>query len=285
MTGFGSAEAQMDVYHIKVEIKTLNSKFQDFILKLPRELSDKEPDIKIILGKHLNRGKINFNLELTATGLKDPNVEINEDLFKGYFKKFKSLADVVGADTTELFRLALQSPEVITQTDNSLIEFEQIVPVIEEAAKRCDRFRSAEGDELEKKMKGYIDSIRDGLDEVKRVDPMRVDQIRSRLTQHMEEVKDKVKLDPNRFEQEIVYYLEKLDITEEKVRLARHLDYFLEVMNEPESQGKKLGFISQEIGREINTMGAKANDADIQRAVVQMKDELEKIKEQTMNIL
>ncbi len=151
--------------------------------------------------------------------------------------------------------------------------------------KRCNEFRAQEGASLQNKLTEYIESIRKGLEAVVAQDGERILQIKQRISGHLDEIKERVQLDPNRFEQEIIFYMEKLDITEEKVRLAGHLDYFLEVMKDPESQGKKLGFISQEIGREINTIGSKANDAIIQRAVVGMKDELEKIKEQSMNIL
>jgi len=286
MTGFGIAESQTSNYQIKVEVKSLNSKFQDINVKLPRELADKEAEVKTIIGKYLVRGKIGCVIEIISAESTTAEVHINEELFKKYFESYTDLATAVKAYPNEIFKLALQSPNVISSAANDdVVPFEEIKNMLSEALLKCDDFRQAEGNELERNLKLYIGNIRSGLDIVKEYDPARVEQIRSRIAQHMEVVKEKVTLDTNRFEQEIIYYLEKLDITEEKVRLTRHLDYFDEIMNEKESQGKKLGFISQEIGREINTIGAKANHAEIQRAVVEMKDELEKIKEQSMNIL
>jgi uncharacterized protein (TIGR00255 family) len=286
MTGFGIAESQTSNYQIKVEVKSLNSKFQDINVKLPRELADKEAEVKTIIGKYLVRGKIGCVIEIISAESTTAEVHINEELFKKYFESYTDLATAVKAYPNEIFKLALQSPNVISSAANDdVVPFEEIKNMLSEALLKCDDFRQAEGNELERNLKLYIGNIRSGLDIVKEYDPARVEQIRSRIAQHMEVVKEKVTLDTNRFEQEIIYYLEKLDITEEKGRLTRHLDYFDEIMNEKESQGKKLGFISQEIGREINTIGAKANHAEIQRAVVEMKDELEKIKEQSMNIL
>lgn len=286
MTGFGLAEFQTSNYQIKVEVKSLNSKFQDINVKLPRELADKEAEIKTIIGKYLVRGKIGCVIEIISAENSSAEVQINEELFKKYFDSYTNLATAVKAYPNEIFKLALQSPNVISPASNDeFIPFEEVKKILLDALSKCDGFRQAEGNELERNLKLYVGNIRSGLDIVKEYDPARVEQIRSRLAQHMEVVKEKVTLDTNRFEQEIIYYLEKLDITEEKVRLTRHLDYFDEIMGEEDSQGKKLGFISQEIGREINTIGSKANHAEIQRAVVEMKDELEKIKEQSMNIL
>ncbi|MFT7236809.1 MAG: hypothetical protein ACI93L_000887 [Cyclobacteriaceae bacterium] len=286
MTGFGVAEFQTSNYQIKVELKSLNSKFQDINVKLPRELAQREAEIKTLIGKYLVRGKIGCVVDITPNKNTSPEVKVNDDLFEKYFTAYSSLAKKVNAESNEIFKLALQSPNVIAAAENDdSVSFEEIKKVLDEALSKCDNFRQAEGSELARNLDIYITKIRSGLETVKQNDPKRVEQIKSRLLGHMEEVKEKAVLDPNRFEQEIIYYLEKLDITEEKVRLTRHLDYFVEVMAEKESQGKKLGFISQEIGREINTIGAKANHAEIQRAVVEMKDELEKIKEQSMNIL
>ena len=286
MTGFGSAEAVISDFHFKIEIKTLNSKFFDVNLKLPRELADKELEIKNHLSQQLKRGKANVIIELASTNVGSPSVHINEELFNSYFKKYREMAQQNEANEKDLFRLALHSPDVITTNNiDEILSWKDLRPVIDEAINKCNESRSSEGNALAEKLSGYINEIRVGLDKVEKEDPKRKQVIMDRLGNSLEEIKDKVQVDPNRFEQELIYYFEKLDITEEKVRLGRHLDYFLEVMKEGESQGKKLGFISQEIGREINTIGSKANDAVIQRAVVQMKDELEKIKEQSMNIL
>ena len=248
--------------------------------------ADKELEIKNHLSQQLKRGKANVIIELASTNVGSPSVHINEELFNSYFKKYREMAQQNEANEKDLFRLALHSPDVITTNNiDEILSWKDLRPVIDEAINKCNESRSSEGNALAEKLSGYINEIRVGLDKVEKEDPKRKQVIMDRLGNSLEEIKDKVQVDPNRFEQELIYYFEKLDITEEKVRLGRHLDYFLEVMKEGESQGKKLGFISQEIGREINTIGSKANDAVIQRAVVQMKDELEKIKEQSMNIL
>lgn len=286
MTGFGSAEAESKVYRVKVEVKTLNSKFLDFIQKLPRELADKELEIKNMVAQKLNRGKVNMTIELLPIHMQEPAVHINEMLFKRYFETYKRLADECNANDKDLFRLALHSPDVILPDDtNDELDWELIRTTVESALDKCNEFRAAEGASLQEKLISYIDAIKIGLEEVTARDPERIKSIRDRISNSLDEIREKTQVDQNRFEQELIYYIEKLDITEEKVRLGRHLEYFREVLNEGDQQGKKLGFISQEIGREINTIGAKANDAIIQRAVVQMKDELEKIKEQTMNVI
>lgn len=286
MTGFGAAEAETSLHRIRVEIKTLNSKFLDFNFRIPRELNDREPEIKTLLSNHLKRGKINFSIELEQKEAVEPNIRINEVLFKSYFQLYTQLAKDVKADEGELFKLALQSPEVLsTNGEDSGLDWEVVQAVVVDAIEKCQVFRRDEGKVLQLKLTEYIEEIRSGLATVATHDPNRILAIKERLQNSVEEIRDRVQVDQNRFEQELIFYLEKLDITEEKVRLSKHLDYFLEVMNQADAQGKKLGFIAQEIGREINTIGAKANDAVIQRAVISMKDELEKIKEQSMNII
>lgn len=286
MTGFGSAEAESSKYRIKIEIKTLNSKFLDFSTKLPREILDRELEIKSIITNQLKRGKVNLTIELIPLGLEEPNIHINKGLFRTYYKQYEELANEMDANPKDLFRLALHSPDVIVADESSSFEdWELLKSTLETALAKCNAFRAAEGETLQRNLESYIDGIAAGLVEVTARDPERIKLIRERITNSIEDIREKTQVDQNRFEQELIYYIEKLDITEEKVRLGRHLEYFKEVMGAKESQGKKLGFISQEIGREINTIGAKANDAVIQRAVVQMKDELEKIKEQSMNII
>lgn len=286
MTGFGSAEADAGRYHIKVEIKTLNSKFLDYNLKLPRELNEREIEVKALIGQYLKRGKVNVTIELQPLNPDSPTVSINDTLFRSYYLQYEKLARDVNADTKDLFRLALHSPDVIAADEQGdKVDWAAVKNTLEEALEKCNNHRQEEGKMLQEELERYINGIRTGLTEVTEWDPQRIKQIRERISSNIDEIKDRVQVDQNRFEQELIYYIEKLDITEEKVRLGRHLDYFMEIINQDESQGKKLGFISQEIGREINTIGAKANDAVIQRAVVQMKDELEKIKEQTLNIL
>lgn len=286
MTGFGSAEAESKTYRVKVEIKTLNSKFLDMAQKIPRELADKELEIKNLVTQQLTRGKVSLVIELLPIHLQEPTVHVNQELFKSYYKQYKELADEMGASDKDLFKLALHSPEVIVPDDQAqTVDWELVKGALIAALAKCNAFRAAEGKSLQEKLASYVDNIAEGLSAVAKHDPERIQQIRNRISNSLDEIKEKTQIDRNRFEQELIYYVEKIDITEEKVRLGRHLDYFHEVMNDGESQGKKLGFISQEIGREINTIGSKANDAVIQRAVVQMKDELEKIKEQCMNVI
>lgn len=286
MTGFGSTEVESDKYRIKVEVKTLNSKFLDLSLKLPRELADKELEVKSLVGQHLKRGKVNLAVELIPLTMEEPTVKINDLLFNIYYQKFQEMAERVSANPKDLFRLALHSPDVITTDEKPAdIDWSTIENTLVGALSQCNDFRKQEGSVLMGELSNYVAAIKKGLTEVAAQDPIRIKQIRERISSNLKDIEEKVQIDRNRFEQELIYYTEKLDITEEKVRLGKHLDYFVEVMKDSDAQGKKLGFISQEIGREINTIGSKANDAVIQRAVVSMKDELEKIKEQLLNIL
>ncbi|MCP4457473.1 MAG: YicC family protein [Cytophagales bacterium] len=287
MTGFGQAENDSNGLHVKVEVKTLNSKFLDLNLKLPREISDKETEIRNNIGQILKRGKINVLIEFSFSDDQARPVHINEKLLATYFKTYQRVASELNDTPPDLFRLALHSPEVVAQKegDDELIDWQVVQKTIIGACESCHDFRAKEGSVLEEKLKSYIETIQEKLDKIQQRDGKRIENIRSRLDKNLDEIRAKTQVDPNRFEQELIYYIEKIDITEEKVRLQRHLEYFLEVMSMADSQGKKLGFISQEIGREINTIGSKANDADVQQLVVEMKDELEKIKEQLLNII
>lgn len=286
MTGFGQAVCEQNGMTLKVEIKSLNSKFLDLSLKMPKELSDKETEIRNTVQRLLQRGKVNALIELTQDQQVQKAVEINEELLKIYYSKYKRIAAELNDQPHDLFRLALHSPDVIGQQDSSAeIEWAFIEETVTKACLACLDFRDKEGASLAVKLVGYIDAIGSRLSKVQQLDGQRIENIKARINKNLDDIRARVQVDENRFEQELIYYIEKLDITEEKVRLQRHLDYFKEVMKMEESQGKKLGFISQEIGREINTLGSKANDADIQQLVVEMKDELEKIKEQLLNIL
>ena len=287
MTGFGQAEYDSNGLRIKVEIKTLNSKFLDLNLKIPREISGKETDIRNQIGQMLKRGKINAQIEFSFSDDEARPVHINEKLLATYFNTYKRVANEINDTPTDLFRLALHSPEVISQKEgqDSQIDWNLVQSAIGDACENCRSFRAEEGLALETKLKGYIKFIEEKLQKIEKTDGKRIQNIRTRLDKNFDEIRTKTQVDPNRFEQELIYYIEKIDITEEKVRLQRHLDYFMEIINLKDSQGKKLGFISQEIGREINTIGSKANDADVQQLVVVMKDELEKIKEQLLNII
>ncbi len=286
MTGFGQAEAEINGVLVKVELKSLNSKFLDIGCKLPKELSSRETEMRSLFQQMLKRGKINGLVEVVQTENETKPVTINEALLKAYHEKYKRLAADLGEETKDIFKLALHSPEVISQDDEELrLEWEDVQDVFVKACEKCNAFRLEEGKSLEIKFREYISTIAKNLAAIAELDKPRIENIKRRIDKNLDEIREKVQVDENRFEQELIYYIEKLDITEEKVRLGRHLDYFLEVMNSKESEGKKLGFISQEIGREINTIGSKANDPDMQQLVVEMKDELEKIKEQLLNIL
>lgn len=288
MTGFGIAGLENEQMMIQVEVRSLNSKFLDLSIRSPRQFSDKEHEIRNLVQTILDRGKVNVSIEFVPKGSQNLPVTINQALFKAYFDEFKNLAMLVGEKSGDLFKLALQSPNVITSIPMEREEsedWEQTKVVLEEALKKCDGFRKDEGASLFAKLEENILVIRSAFEKVKLEEPIRKERIKQRIRNHFEQWMDENSFDANRFEQELIYYFEKLDVTEELVRLETHLDYFLKSLKEENSQGKKLGFISQEIGREINTIGSKANDAEIQKLVILMKDELEKIKEQSLNVL
>lgn len=289
MTGFGSARLDADQYSISVEIRSLNSKSMDLSVRIPRAISDHEYDIRNMVQKALVRGKVGVNIELTKNKAQKAKNTINKELLQAYYNELNEAADAVGASKTDLFRLALHMPEVLQQEqedeETSEADWSKVQPLLEEALQNINTFRSDEGKALTAEIMSYIDRIRILLAEVEKHDPARMENIRSRIRGHMTELAVSEHFDQNRFEQEMVYYIEKLDIAEEKVRLINHLHYFTETVYLPEPTGKKLNFISQEIGREINTIGSKANDSVIQHHVVEMKEELEKIKEQINNIL
>lgn len=288
MTGYGLAGFEDDNYVVSVEVKTLNSKFLDLSIRSPKQFSDKELEIRNLVSAVLERGKVNLNLDFSYKSLEEMPVAVNEELFLSYYKTYQNLAGKVKTDSSDLFKLALQSPQVLNsnvekKTDTD--EWEIVKKTIEKALRNCDAFRKDEGNTLEGKFLENLAVIREGLETVKTQDPNRKNRIRERIKGNFRDWVEENSFDQNRLEQELIYYFEKIDITEEIVRLESHLDYFEKNLRDGDSQGKKLGFISQELGREINTIGSKANDAMIQRSVVVMKDELEKIKEQSLNIL
>lgn len=289
MTGYGRTKGYVKGFQVDVEIRALNSKFLDVQLKLPRTFQSKELEIRSLLSDGLTRGKLAVSLEMVQDVSDNTSDQVNHELFKRYYKEYLTLAKEVNANESDLFRLALHSPDVMssTSTGEDVIEeqWKGLKVLIGEAIEACNDFRNQEGATLEAELLGYIDNIAKLLEEVIQNDPDRVEVIKARIQKHQQEIESSEEFDKNRFEQEMIYYIEKLDISEEIVRLNNHLNYFKEVMNEQDSQGKKLGFISQEIGREINTIGSKANHAPIQKLVVSMKDELEKIKEQLLNII
>jgi len=288
MTGFGVAGFENDQMVVHVEVRSLNSKFLDLTVRSPRQFSDREPEIRNLVQSSLERGKVSVTIDFVPKGPQQLPVQLNEDLFRSYFTQFQQLATSVNESSEELFKLALQAPNVMVHVPADREEsqdWDQVKRVVEQALAQCDRFRSDEGASLWLKMKENCAIISQGLQRIKEDDPARKEKIKQRIKGYFSQWVEENSFDANRFEQELIYYFEKIDITEELVRLQTHLDYFLSSMENELLQGKKLGFIAQEIGREINTIGSKANDAGIQRQVILMKDELEKIKEQSLNVL
>jgi uncharacterized protein (TIGR00255 family) len=288
MTGFGRANHEDGQVQIGVEFKSLNSKFLDLNLRLPKIFSDREIEIRNLISEKLERGKVSVSIEHLRHGENTIKQTYNEALFTSYYSELKKLADKVVAPYDNLFQLALSSPDVVNNNQTEASDDEEWIKVkrcVLDAIKNCEEFRVAEGKVLEKMLRDCITSIATALKEVETQDPKRVQRIRERLKGNIQAFFGEEGYDLNRLEQEIIFYIEKLDINEEKVRLKAHLDYFVKALGDTTSNGKKLGFIAQEIGREINTIGSKANDADIQKHVVVMKEELEKIKEQLNNVL
>ena len=288
MTGFGQSKLDNSDVNLSVEVKSLNSKFLDSMIKLPREFTDRELEVKNIITERLIRGKATIAITYQKKDAAMVKMAINRGLFIEYYQSLQTAAREVNAPDQDIFKLAIQMPDVVLQQDSEedlSKDWEVIVEHIHKAIDQCDNFRIKEGAGLQQKLLSYINKIDEFLHKIEGQDPQRIQLVKERLKQKIDDLRHVEKIDENRFEQELIYYIEKLDINEEKVRLKSHLDYFIEVLENPDSQGKKLGFISQEIGREINTIGSKANDATIQRFVVGMKEELEKIKEQLLNIL
>ncbi|MGB5431193.1 YicC/YloC family endoribonuclease [Eudoraea sp.] len=281
MTGFGKHMVQLPSKKITIELKSLNSKSLDINARMPSAYREKELQLRKTIASSLIRGTIDFGLYVEMTGNESSSV-VNEGVLRQYMEQLRSIAD---GEDIRLMEMALRLPDAL-KTDREDIddsEYKIIQDTLENALKEINNFRSEEGVVLEKDFMERISSIKELLKNVVQIDPDRLSTIRERLEKAVADLKAEV--DANRFEQELIYYLEKYDITEEKVRLDNHLDYFIETMNSADSNGKKLGFISQEIGREINTIGSKANYAPMQQLVVQMKDELEKVKEQMLNVL
>lgn len=281
MTGFGKHVIQLPSKKITVELKSLNSKSLDLNVRMPPAYREKELDLRKIMANALVRGKVDFGLYIEFTG-DETSAEVNETAIRYYMKQLRAIAD---GDDLHLLEMALRMPDAMKteREDIDEEEYRSIQLALKEALANINEFRSEEGRVLENDFVQRIKNLEDLLEKVAAMDPDRQDEIRNRLDKAVADLM--VNLDANRFEQELIYYLEKYDITEEKVRLANHLKYFTATLNSDDSNGKKLGFISQEIGREINTIGSKANYAPMQQLVVQMKDELEKIKEQMLNVL
>ncbi|WP_108869414.1 YicC/YloC family endoribonuclease [Aquimarina aquimarini] len=281
MTGFGKSILQLPTKKITIEVKSLNSKNLDLNARIPSQYREKELEMRNTIAKKLVRGKVDFGLYVEATGEETSN-KVNEAIVKEYIRQ---LSNVHRGDTTELLKMAVRMPDAL-KTEREQInkeEFDAIKKELTIALSEIENYRTDEGKALEKDFNLRITNIGELLEKVIQIDPERIEIVRERLHKAVSDLKEEV--DQNRFEQELIYYLEKFDITEEKVRLANHLEYFTTTLNSSDSNGKKLGFITQEIGREINTIGSKSNYAPMQQLVVQMKDELEKIKEQLLNVL
>lgn len=281
MTGYGQAEAILQNKKYSIDIKTLNSKNLDLNIRLSAELRSLEPEIRQAVADKLKRGKIDVFINNSIVNILSAT-EINENLILAFVQKFKAMMPEIDENTA--FQQAMRMPDVITSPDIefSEVEIQKFFKALENALENVTTFREKEGLELQKDFKIRIEKIQKLNQKTEEFEGERIQGIRERMTAAMEKVEG---ADHSRLEQELIYYLEKLDVTEEKVRLANHCNYFLETLNLPESNGKKLNFILQEIGREINTLGSKSNHAKMQKIVVEMKDELEKIKEQILNIL
>ena len=288
MTGFGKATVESGDRKIIVEVKSLNSKQVDISLRMPNLYKEKEMEIRNIIKNFLERGKIDMTIYFDNADT-DKDVSVNQGVVEQYFKQMLDVASSLGVETNnnEILQTVMRFPETLKQKTEELDEgeWERLKTGIEKALEQIDQFRIQEGRVLVKDILHRIDLIQEFASEVPQYEGRRIEGVRQRLLEKMKEWNEIQNIDQNRLEQEIIYYLEKLDITEEKVRLTNHCKYFIETAEKEEAPGRKLGFIAQEIGREINTMGAKANDHDIQKLVVRMKDELEKIKEQSFNIL
>lgn len=287
MTGYGKAQQENDTYEAAAEIKTLNSKFLDVNIKLPRIFADKEIEIRNLLAEKIKRGKVTLTVDFLGSSSLHTEPAINKAVFKAYYQVYKDLKEELRDTSSDIFRLAAQAPDVVQPNNQETVGeaiWKEIRQMIVAALDKCNQFRIQEGTALEKDLNQCVTSIRNWLEKVKEQVPQRDVKMREKLKNQFVELASEA-IDANRFEQELIYYIEKLDINEEIVRLNNHLDYFMKVLQEPESNGKKLGFIAQELGREINTIGSKANDATIQHFVVSMKEELEKIKEQILNVL
>jgi len=284
MTGYGKSVLQLPTKKITIEIKSLNSKSLDLNVRIPSYYKEKELDVRKKLANELIRGKVDFSIfvEMTAD---ETSTIVNPGVVKNYIQQLKNIVETASNNELELLKMAIQMPDALKTEREELDENEWnlIYQTVDEAVKEIIQYRIDEAAALEDDFRTRIANIRSYLDEVKALDNQRVEFVKERLKKAIDDLK--VTVDENRFEQELIYYLEKLDINEEKVRLENHLNYFLQTLETEDSNGRKLGFIVQEMGREINTTGSKANFAPMQKAVIQMKNELEQIKEQILNIL
>ncbi len=287
MTGYGKASTTLNNKQLSVELRSLNSKFLDLHLKMPPSLREKELEIRTLVQDTVERGKVELSISIEETG-NPGNFHVNLNLLKQYYQEVEKLQNELGAASGDIIQSLLQLPNVVEPVEEPISkeEWETLQKLYDEAFQQFKKFRSTEGENLGKDLLSRIDQIESSANEVKGVESNRVEKIKDRIKSSLESSLPADAVDQNRFEQELIFYLEKLDINEELVRLQAHCDHFRESISaEGVQKGKKLGFISQELGREINTLGSKANDSNIQRIVVLMKEHLEKIKEQVLNIV
>jgi uncharacterized protein (TIGR00255 family) len=282
MTGFGKASLQLPTKKITVEVKSLNSKGLDLNVRMPSIYREMELGLRNVISQKLERGKVDFSIYIEITG-EETSSKINVPIVKGYINQMKAV--IPNADETELMKMAVRMPDALKTERDEIDENEwnEILTVVDDAMKNIASFRMDEGKSLENEFITRIENIRNYMNQAVSMDAERIETVKTRLRTALDELEANV--DENRFEQELIFYLEKYDITEERVRLENHLNYFIETIAGTEANGRKLGFITQEIGREINTMGSKSNHSEMQKLVVMMKDELEKIKEQVLNVL
>jgi len=287
MTGYGIASFDSGNIKYTVEIKSLNSKFLELSLRLPKIFAEKEFQLRNDCSKQIERGKVNLSINVEQANSSVKAAGIDAELLKHYYNQLKEVSRDLGEPVNNLLGLALNLPEVVKYDEETVSEEEWkiVEDTFNQAMAAFQQFRSDEGNTLEQDVKFRIDIILQNLKLIEVEEPKRIPVIRERLNQFLSEAAGREAIDQNRLEQELIYYIDKLDITEEKIRLKTHCDYFMATLKNADANGKKLGFISQEIGREINTLGSKANDAGIQKLVVGMKEELEKIKEQLLNVL
>lgn len=286
MTGFGKATGTYQNKKITVEIKSLNSKNLDLYVRMLPQYKEHEIDLRKYIGNQLDRGKIECNINVETNG-ESKSYSINKELAGRYYSEIVDLGGYLEIPTSDVMATLLKMPDIFSSESDEADENEWkfIFDLVKEAVKKHIEFRNDEGSALYDEFKTRITNINNAFLQVPNYEKARIEDIKNRIESNLEEFASGTKVDKNRFEQELIYYIEKIDIAEEKQRLAKHLEYFLEIMDQPKSQGKKLGFISQEIGREINTLGSKAYHSEMQKLVVEMKDELEKIKEQVLNTL
>jgi uncharacterized protein (TIGR00255 family) len=287
MTGYGKAICELPGKKVSIELRSLNSKQMDLNTRIPAFYREKELEVRSELTSRLFRGKVDFSI-FVETQSGEKIVVINKDVIRGYYAQMSELAQEFGqSDRTDFLRIIMPLPDTVTVEQSQLSDEEwvEVHKAIDTAINNLIEFRKQEGESLDTDLRRRIANIDNYLSQVPQYEDCRVEKVRARIEKNLEELIMKGTADMNRLEQEMILYIEKLDINEEKVRLAQHLKYFIETMETEDQPGKKLGFIAQEIGREINTLGSKANEANLQKLVIQMKDELEKIKEQILNVL